>query len=218
MRVYFFSATTSEGRMNRRLPLIVLLPFPLWLGCSDVTSIPHTQDIETQIEDEPTESDSDVVIPSGRLSVVDGMLVDESGRRVTLSGLGLGDLESLKGLGLWNETYFENARSWGAKLVRLPVNPVTFRSIPEEMLSDLDDAVRWCENSDLYLIIDFRIIGNVPEGLFLWEGTGATWQEIRDFWEAVGERFRDNPTVAFAEIYNEPASLWHMGGSWDFAD
>ena len=201
-----------------------LIPFVLGiligttcLACGDGPGETH-QEGERSTDTE-TETGEDVTDPSGRLSVEDGKLVDESGRRVTLSGLGLASIQDVKALGQWNEAYFENARSWGAKLVRLPVNPSTYRWNSEETLRDLDDAAKWCEKHDLYLIIDYHIIGNVPDGIFQFgQFTSTTWQEAYDFWEAVGERFGDNPTVAFAEVCNEPASMDWLGGSWTFGE
>lgn len=166
-----------------------------------------------------TEIEEDVTDPRGRLSVSDGKLVDENGARVTMTGLSLAAIRDLKSLGQWNETYFADARSWGAKLVRLPVNPSTYRWDAEQTLRDLDAAATWCENQDLYLIVDYHIIGNVPDGIFQFgQYTSTTWQEQYDFWETVGDRFGDNPTVAFAEVYNEPASMDWLGGTWTFEE
>jgi endoglucanase len=147
--------------------------------------------------------------------VAGGMLVDASGRRVTLSGLSLGSIRDLKAHGQWGEAYFEKAAEWCAKLVRMPVNPPSYKTNPELTLADLDDAARWCEKLGLYLVVDYHIIGNVPEDLFLYgHFNGSTWEALHDFWEVVGARFADNPTVAFAEIYNEPAAVAHLGGQW----
>jgi hypothetical protein len=99
------------------------------------------------------------------------------------------------------------------------VNPGDYRADPEQALLDLDDAVRWCQQHQLYLIIDYHVIGNATAGLFQWpEALSTTWQQAEDFWADVSARYADQPTVAFAEIYNEPAALEYLGGSWTFAD
>jgi endoglucanase len=154
--------------------------------------------------------------PLGRLRVSNGKLLDESGNQVVLKGVSLSNIIYVKYLGHWNEEYFANARSWGATLVRLPVNPATFREFPQETLLDLDDAVRWCQKHDLYLNIDYHALGNATDGLFQWEEyLGTTWEEAEQFWATVAARYADVPTVAFGEIYNEPAAL---GGTLTFDD
>jgi endoglucanase len=155
--------------------------------------------------------------PFGRLRVSNGKLLDGSGHQVVLKGLGLGALSSAKALGRWNEDYFANARDWGAKIVRLPVFPFTFREDPEQTLLDLDDAVGWCQKYDFYLIIDYHVMGNASQGQFLYDEQ-VTWEEIEAFWATVGARYADMPTVAFGEIYNEPASLDPTGAGWEFDD
>jgi endoglucanase len=46
----------------------------------------------------------------------------------------------------------------------------------------------------------------------------VSWEAMADFWATVAARYADSPTVAFADIYNEPASLDPAGGGWDWAD
>jgi aryl-phospho-beta-D-glucosidase BglC (GH1 family) len=63
------------------------------------------------------------------------------------------------------------------------------------------------------------VVGNVTQGLFQWEeDLATTWPETEAFWTTVSARYADQPTVAFFEIYNEPAALDYMGGRWSFAD
>jgi endoglucanase len=157
------------------------------------------------------------IAPQGRLRVANGKLLDGNGHQVVLQGLGLGALSSIKALGRWNEDYFANARAWGAGLVRLPVFPFTFRENAEQLLLDLDDAVEWCQKYDLYLIIDYHVMGNASQGQFLYDEF-VTWEEIENFWATVAGRYADIPTVAFCEIYNEPAALDPMSTPWEFDD
>jgi aryl-phospho-beta-D-glucosidase BglC (GH1 family) len=157
--------------------------------------------------------------PRGRLRVAGGKLLDGNGDQVVLKGLGFASISAAKSLGKWNEDYFANARAWNAELIRLPVNPADFRADAAQTLLDLDDALRWCQKYGMYLIIDYHVVGNVTQGLFQWEeDLATTWPEIEAFWAAVSARYANEPTVAFFEIYNEPAALEYMGGSWSFAD
>ena len=211
---------TTDSRLSQKRRCVRCFFFAALLNaCGDES---HTKSADSDSASEPsnstdTASDTweDTTDPTGRLSVSGGKLVDETGRRVTLAGLSLGSIRDLKALGQWNEQYFENARDWGAKLVRLPVNPSTYRGDPDQTLADLDDAIGWCESHDLYLSIDYHIIGSIPDDIFLFgQFTASTWDELYSFWEVTAERFADRPNAAFAEIYNEPSSVSWLGGAW----
>jgi endoglucanase len=154
--------------------------------------------------------------PRGRLRVSQGKILDGDGRPAVLHGLSLGAIYSVKALGRWNETYFANARAWGAEMVRVPVFPFTFQYDREQTLRDLDDAMTWCERQNLYLIIDYHMIGNATRSLCLCE-EHVTWDDFADFWGTVAARYADRPTLAFADIYTEPASLDLLAG-WEWSD
>jgi endoglucanase len=154
--------------------------------------------------------------PRGRLRVSQGKILDGEGRQAVLRGLSLGAIWSVKGLGRWNEAYFANARAWGAEMVRVPVFPFTFQFQREETLRDLDDAMTWCERQNLYLIIDYHMIGNATQSLCLCE-EHVTWDDFADFWGTVAARYADRPTLAFADIYTEPVAL-DLANGWDWSD
>ncbi len=167
----------------------------------------------------PANHDENANAPHGRLRVADGKLLDGDGVQLTLKGLSLGASADIRWQKRWNEKYFADAKSWGAELVRLPINPSSYRDDPEQTLADLDDAAAWCRQHGLYLIIDYHVIGNVEQGIFEYpESTATTWPELLDFWTVVSARYADDPIVAFYEIYNEPSEIDYKGGSWDFAD
>ncbi|MBN2197371.1 MAG: cellulase family glycosylhydrolase [Polyangiaceae bacterium] len=190
---------------------------PLWLGTILSLSlvIACTNDETVAREGSPEETATGI----GRLRVEDGKLLDAEGDPVALEGLGLGEVSAVKQQGRWNEDYFAKARSWGAEMVRLPVNPGTFRDNAEQTLEDLDSAVEWCNSNDLYLVIDYHLDGNVPDQLFMYgDMCGGTWEDTREFWGTVAPRYADEPAVAFYEIYNEPTAMEWEGGSWEFAD
>jgi endoglucanase len=184
---------------------LVLLAEASLLGCGDDTGGFVPKDVGSA--------------PRGRLRVANGKLLDANGDQVVLKGLGFASISAARAIGKWNEEYFANARGWNAELIRLPVNPADYRNAPEQTLLDLDDALGWCQKHGMYLIIDYHVVGNVTQGLFQWaDDLSTTWPETEAFWAAVSARYADQPTVAFLEIYNEPAALEYMGGSWDFSD
>ena len=57
---------------------------------------------------------------------------------------------------------------------------------------------------DRYVIIDWHSIGNLKSELFQAENYETTKKETFEFWRAMAIRYKDNPTVAFFELYNEP--------------
>ena len=77
-------------------------------------------------------------------------------------------------------------------IVRIPVHPVAWRErTPEKYLELLDQAVEWC--TDL--------------GMELFQNPmyNTTKQETYQFWRTIAQHFSGNNTVAFYEIFNEPA-------------
>lgn len=153
-----------------------------------------------------------------RLRAQGNQIVDAYGTTVTLRGLGFADFLTLDQSGHFDEDTFAQAAAWGANIVRLPVNPATYRLGRDRVFSYLDQAIVWARTYGIYLIIDWHVSGNLPQGIFLFGDTGITLDEIRQFWTDIAGRYAHEPIVAFYEIYNEPAAIEWEGGSWSFAD
>lgn len=154
----------------------------------------------------------------GRLRVQGNQIVESEGQPVVLRGLGFADLLTLDESGHFNEDTFQNARAWGANLVRLPVTPAAYRLGKERVFAYLDQAIGWARKHGMYLIVEWHVSGNLPQGLFLFGDTDITLDEIRQFWTDIAGRYASEPVVAFYELYNEPAAIEWEGGSWSFAD
>ena len=83
----------------------------------------------------------------------------------------------------------------------------------KEYLGLLDQGVAWAKAEGLYVIIDWHSIGNLPGGKFfpgsseLYPPTvyRTTREETFDFWKTMARHYRGNNTVAFFELFNEPA-------------
>jgi endoglucanase len=154
----------------------------------------------------------------GRLRVQGNQIVDQKGQPLVLRGLGFADLLTLDQNRHFDEDTFHDARSWGANLVRLPVTPAAYRLGKERVFDYLDQAIGWARKHGMYVIIEWHVSGNLPQGLFLFGDTDITLDEIRQFWTDVAGRYANEPVVAFYELYNEPAAIEWEGGSWSFAD
>lgn len=165
--------------------------------------------------DAPEASGIEARLPALR---VDGnRIVDEDGETVVLRGLALSDPYHLDRQGHWNRAYFEAARAWNANLVRIPVHPLRWREVgAEQYYAWLDDGIRWAGELGMYVIIDWHTIGNPLTGvphrpLYLTDR-----EETFYFWHLVASRYRDNPTVPFYELYNEPTSREGQFGPLDW--
>lgn len=139
--------------------------------------------------------------------VADGHdLVRSDGSTVTLRGVMVPALERLSDKGRLGLELFRSIAAAGANVVRLPVDPETWRTDPEYLARYLDPAVRWAGEAGLYAIVDLHMIGNVVTG------TGQAMPEaparplVEGFWRAVAAYFRAAPHTLF-EIFNEPAGI-----------
>ncbi len=88
---------------------------------------------------------------------------------------------------------------------------------PEKYLALLDQALEWCTELDMYIIIDWHTIGNLKTELFQNPMYNTTMKETFEFWRAVAARYAGINTIPFYEIFNEPTSIQNRLGriSWD---
>jgi hypothetical protein len=155
-----------------------------------------------------------------RVTVKSNRFVTADGKTIVFRGLDASDPDKLERNGRWNRDYFKTAKSWGANLVRLPVHPAAWRIRgKKDYIKLLDEGVDWAEAEGMYVIIDWHSIGNLPSEKFfpvsseLYPTTAytTTREETFDFWRAMAKRYRTNTTVAFFELFNEPALGGEMG-------
>lgn len=131
--------------------------------------------------------------------------VDPDGNTVLFRGLSISDPDKIEGQGHWNLEHFEQVKEMGAMLVRIPVHPVAWRERGQEAyLRLLDQAVEWCTDLGMYVIIDWHSIGNLEMELFQNPMYNTSKQETYRFWRTMAQHFHGNNTVAFYEIFNEP--------------
>ena len=148
-----------------------------------------------------------------RISVKGNHFVDPSGNVVLFRGVSVADPGTLADRGQWNRELFVAVKELGANLVRLPVHPRQWRMKGREgYFKLLDQAVGWCGELGMHVIIDWHSIGNLQSGLFQISDNGdyeTTQAETFDFWRRASIHFKGNTTVAFYELFNEPT---HFGG------
>ena len=141
------------------------------------------------------------------ISVKGNKFVDEQGSHVLFKGVAIADPSKILGDGHWDRKHFHAIKKWGANIIRIPVHPGNFRKLGEEKyLRLLDQAIQWCEEYRMYAIIDWHSTGNLKEQKFEAHHHITSMKETLAFWDLVSSRYADNPTVAFYEVFNEPAA------------
>jgi endoglucanase len=143
---------------------------------------------------------------------------NQSGDTLVFRGVNIRDPHDLANNGHWTRAHFQEAKEWGANVIRLPIHPAAWRERGEEAyLQLLDLAVVWANELDLYLILDWHSIGNLKEGKFQHDDYFTTVEETHAFWNTVSSRYADEPAVAMYELFNEPTVSGDQFGdcSWE---
>jgi endoglucanase len=152
------------------------------------------------------------------ISVKGNKFVDTNGNTVLFRGLAISDPDKLEMQGHWSKDHFVKVKEMGTKLVRIPVHPVAWRErTPSEYIKLLDQAVGWCTELEMYVILDWHTIGNLETEVFQDPMYETTKQETYNFWRAMARHYAGHNTVAFFELFNEPTTYRNQLGpvSWD---
>lgn len=140
-----------------------------------------------------------------RISVNGNKFVTPDGKHIIFRGLCTSDPDKLAKQEHWNKEYFEAMKSWGANIVRFPVHPNAWRSRGKDAyIKLLDQGVQWAAESGMYVIIDWHSIGNLRSELFQRSIYETTKKETFEFWRTMAAHFKENTTIAFFELFNEP--------------
>ena len=142
---------------------------------------------------------------TGFIKVLKNQFVDQAGKSINFHGVSIADPHKIVKDGHWNKDHFRQIKSWGFNLVRIPVHPPRMRKRGmENYLKLLDEAVAWCGELEMHVIIDWHSMGNLRAQKFQADQYETTMKETLEFWDVVSKRFAGNSTVAFYEIFNEP--------------
>jgi len=153
------------------------------------------------------------------IQVKGNKFVDAEGKTVLFRGLSISDPDKIEHQGHWNKEHFEKVKETGAMIVRIPVHPVAWRErTPQEYLKLLDQAVEWCTELGMYIIIDWHTIGNLKMELFQDPMYDTTHHETYQFWRTIAAHFNGNNTVAFYELFNEPTLYRGQLGSMAWSE
>jgi aryl-phospho-beta-D-glucosidase BglC (GH1 family) len=145
--------------------------------------------------------------------------VDPGGNTVLFRGLSISDPDKLEMQGHWSKDHFVKVKEMGATLVRIPVHPVAWRErTPAEYIKLLDQAVGWCTELGMYVIIDWHTIGNLETEVFQDPMYETTKKETCNFWRTMARHYAGHNTVAFFELFNEPTTYREQLGPVSWSD
>jgi hypothetical protein len=145
--------------------------------------------------------------------------INAQGDTVLFRGLAIADPDKLAQEGRWNKELFESVKQMGTMIVRIPVHPVPWRMrTPAKYLPLLDQAVEWCTDLGMYVMIDWHSIGNLGMELFQDPVYNTTRQETYEFWRIVARHYSGNNTAAFYELFNEPTLFNGQLGSMSWSE
>jgi endoglucanase len=134
-------------------------------------------------------------------------IVTESGEVIILKGVSFSDPDKLEKNKQWNKRYFQEAKNWGCNIVRFAVHPTALNQRGWEAYFKLvDDGVKWAEELEMYVIIDWHSIGNLNTEKFSNKMYNTSMAETVKFWQTVAKRYKGNSTVAVYELFNEPTN------------
>jgi endoglucanase len=146
-------------------------------------------------------------IPLKKIKVEGNKFLTEDGNTFVFRGLNLADPENLVNKGHWDKAFFEEAKNWGANILRFPVHPTAWRRQGKNnYLKLLDDGVKWATELGMYVIIDWHSIGNLRTEMYQADMYETTQKETFEFWRTMSKHFKGNTTVAFFELFNEPTT------------
>jgi hypothetical protein len=162
-----------------------------------------------EVSKENNEKDnSEQELALSKISVQGNSFVNAEGEKLVFRGLDTSDPDKLEKEGHWNLAYFQEMKNWGATITRFPVHPQAWRERGKETyLKLLDEGVKWATEVGLYVIIDWHSIGNLKEEKFFKPMYETSMEETVDFWRTMAERYKDNTTVSFFELFNEPTLM-----------
>lgn len=160
----------------------------------------------------PIENSQAKILP--RISVKGNSFINEKGETILFRGLSISDPDKIEHQGHWNKQHFEKVKEMGAMVVRIPVHRIAWRERgPANYVKLLDEAIAWCTELGMYVMIDWHTIGNLRMELFQDPMYNTTQKETYEFWLTMAKRYSGHNTVAFYELFNEPTTYRGQLGS-----
>ena len=145
--------------------------------------------------------------------------VTPDGNTILFRGIAISDPDKVARQGHWNKEHFARVKALGANIVRIPIHPIAWRErTPQAYLEMLGEAVDWCTDLKMYVMLDWHTIGNLEMEMFQDPMYVTSKQETFDFWRKISGYFAGNNTVAFYELFNEPTTYRGQLGVCSWSD
>lgn len=201
------------------LKKLILTTIALLFGATVYASNTTTSSGEWWNQPYPTSFDKTQLKPQSFVRVDGNQFVTEAGKPFVFRGVNIADPDKLVKQEQWNKSLFDEiSRNWGSNVIRLPIHPAAWRSRGKaEYLKLIDQSVRWANDLGIYLIVDWHSIGYLPTEQYQHPMYDTTIKETRDFWRTIAFRYKDVPTIAVYELFNEPTTQADTLGArnWD---
>lgn len=153
----------------------------------------------------PQSPDSESLPAMSRISVQGNHFVNAEGDSIVFRGLCCSDPCKLVGDSQWNARYFDEMADWSANIVRFAIHPSALNKMGwDKAFEYFDQGIQWARERQMYVIIDWHSIGNLREAKFTNDMYITDLDETIRFWQTTARRYKDEPTVALYEIFNEP--------------
>jgi aryl-phospho-beta-D-glucosidase BglC (GH1 family) len=153
------------------------------------------------------------------IQVKGNKFVNPQGETMLFRGIAISDPDKVERQGHWNKAHFEKVKALGANIVRIPIHPAAWEErTPEKYQALLDQAVDWCTDLKLYVMLDWHTIGNLEMEMFQDPMYITTKAATYDFWRKIAQHFSGNNTVAFYELFNEPTTYRGQLGVCSWSD
>ncbi len=110
-------------------------------------------------------------------------------------------------VGPYSRSYYEEARTWGAEIVRIPIHPEFWREDIAQSMGVMRQVVDWSAELGLYVILDFHGIGMLHQGRFEEAVTTTSTAEFLEFWRLTSIEFADDDHIAAYGLFNEQVNL-----------
>lgn len=142
---------------------------------------------------------------NGWVTVKGNKFIDPQGKEIVFRGLCFSDPVKLVREGQWTEEYFAEAAAWGSNIVRFAVHPTNLNALGwDRTFEAMDQGIEWAKKYGLYVIMDWHSIGNLKDERYTSPMYNTTKAETFKFWRTVAQHYKDEPTVALYELFNEP--------------
>ncbi|MFY0627229.1 MAG: cellulase family glycosylhydrolase [Reichenbachiella sp.] len=185
-------------KLSFNLVLILIFNVNSYAQESESEKVPFSQRKVVSLEKAPSSTLS-------KISVRGNQFINEEGEVKIFRGLNSKDPYDLNLTGNWDKKYFAAMKSWNADLIRIPIHPRAWREAGMvSYLRLLDKGIQMADSLGMYVILDWHSIGNLKSEVFFLPGYNTSLPETLNFWRIVADRYKNNNTVAFMEIYNEP--------------